>query len=113
MLITGCDTGFGYALAKHLHKLGFTVFAGCLLKVRMLLIESAFFPDLQTGSEQNVFQKISHSKEDVVSIAQLEIKNNMATNPTHMKIRMIIPYLCPSGDLFSHCKYTLKHVLLR
>lgn len=37
----------------------------------------------------------------------------MATNPTHMKIRMIIPYLCPSGDLFSHCKYTLKHVLLR
>lgn len=32
----------------------------------------------------------------------------MATNPTHMKIRMIIPYLCPSGDLFSHCKYTLK-----
>lgn len=23
-----------------------------------------------------------------------------------MKIRIIIPYLCPSGDLFSHCKYT-------
>lgn len=71
MLITGCDTGFGYALAKHLHKLGFTVFAGCLLKVRMLLIESAFFPDLQTGRDQNVFQKISHSEEDVVSIAHL------------------------------------------
>lgn len=34
VLITGCDTGFGHALAKHLHKLGFTVFAGCLLKVR-------------------------------------------------------------------------------
>lgn len=32
VLITGCDTGFGHALAKHLHKLGFTVFAGCLLK---------------------------------------------------------------------------------
>ncbi|XP_018121153.1 D-beta-hydroxybutyrate dehydrogenase, mitochondrial isoform X2 [Xenopus laevis] len=32
VLITGCDTGFGFALAKHLHKLGFTVFAGCLLK---------------------------------------------------------------------------------
>nr|XP_023680173.1 D-beta-hydroxybutyrate dehydrogenase, mitochondrial [Paramormyrops kingsleyae] len=32
VLITGCDRGFGFALAKHLHKLGFTVFAGCLLK---------------------------------------------------------------------------------
>ncbi|XP_068137246.1 D-beta-hydroxybutyrate dehydrogenase, mitochondrial-like [Hyperolius riggenbachi] len=32
VLITGCDTGFGLASAKHLHKLGFTVFAGCLLK---------------------------------------------------------------------------------
>ncbi|XP_076827185.1 D-beta-hydroxybutyrate dehydrogenase, mitochondrial [Brachyhypopomus gauderio] len=32
VFITGCDCGFGHALAKHLHKLGFTVFAGCLLK---------------------------------------------------------------------------------
>ncbi|TTH84665.1 D-beta-hydroxybutyrate dehydrogenase, mitochondrial [Bagarius yarrelli] len=32
VFITGCDSGFGFALAKHLHKLGFTVFAGCLLK---------------------------------------------------------------------------------
>uniref|UniRef100_A0AAY4AAY2 3-hydroxybutyrate dehydrogenase, type 1 n=1 Tax=Denticeps clupeoides TaxID=299321 RepID=A0AAY4AAY2_9TELE len=32
VLITGCDSGFGHALAKHLHKMGFTVFAGCLLK---------------------------------------------------------------------------------
>uniref|UniRef100_A0A3P8THP1 3-hydroxybutyrate dehydrogenase, type 1 n=1 Tax=Amphiprion percula TaxID=161767 RepID=A0A3P8THP1_AMPPE len=32
VFITGCDTGFGNALAKHLHKLGFTVFAGCFLK---------------------------------------------------------------------------------
>jgi len=31
VLITGCDTGFGLVLAKHLHSLGFKVFAGCLL----------------------------------------------------------------------------------
>lgn len=43
VLITGCDTGFGHALAKHLHKLGFTVFAGCLLKVREQGAMSSFW----------------------------------------------------------------------
>ncbi|XP_048361460.1 D-beta-hydroxybutyrate dehydrogenase, mitochondrial-like isoform X2 [Sphaerodactylus townsendi] len=32
VLITGCDKGFGHALAKHLHAKGFTVFAGCLFR---------------------------------------------------------------------------------
>ncbi|MPC60890.1 D-beta-hydroxybutyrate dehydrogenase, mitochondrial [Portunus trituberculatus] len=30
VLITGCDSGFGFALAKHLDSLGFRVVAGCL-----------------------------------------------------------------------------------
>nr|XP_053644338.1 D-beta-hydroxybutyrate dehydrogenase, mitochondrial-like [Cherax quadricarinatus] len=30
VIITGCDSGFGNALALHLDKLGFRVFAGCL-----------------------------------------------------------------------------------
>ncbi|XP_039424814.1 D-beta-hydroxybutyrate dehydrogenase, mitochondrial-like isoform X2 [Corvus cornix cornix] len=30
VLITGCDSGFGHMLALRLHRLGFTVFAGCL-----------------------------------------------------------------------------------
>ncbi|XP_046656606.1 D-beta-hydroxybutyrate dehydrogenase, mitochondrial-like [Daphnia pulicaria] len=30
VLITGCDSGYGYGLAKKLHAMGFTVFAGCL-----------------------------------------------------------------------------------
>ncbi|KAK1168530.1 D-beta-hydroxybutyrate dehydrogenase, mitochondrial isoform X1 [Acipenser oxyrinchus oxyrinchus] len=34
VFITGCDSGFGFALAMHLHALGFTVFAGCLQKVK-------------------------------------------------------------------------------
>ncbi|XP_041364987.1 D-beta-hydroxybutyrate dehydrogenase, mitochondrial-like [Gigantopelta aegis] len=32
VLITGCDSGFGHALAKRLDAVGFTVFAGCLSK---------------------------------------------------------------------------------
>ncbi|XP_066995637.2 D-beta-hydroxybutyrate dehydrogenase, mitochondrial [Anabrus simplex] len=31
VLVTGCDSGFGYDLCQHLHDLGFVVFAGCLL----------------------------------------------------------------------------------
>ncbi|XP_068209389.1 D-beta-hydroxybutyrate dehydrogenase, mitochondrial-like [Palaemon carinicauda] len=31
VLITGCDSGFGFHLALQLHRLGFDVFAGCLL----------------------------------------------------------------------------------
>ncbi|GFU53593.1 d-beta-hydroxybutyrate dehydrogenase [Trichonephila clavipes] len=30
VLITGCDTGFGFSIAKRLSRKGFQVFAGCL-----------------------------------------------------------------------------------
>ena len=30
VLITACDAGFGYTLARHLEGLGYTVLAGCL-----------------------------------------------------------------------------------
>lgn len=33
VLITGCDSGFGFDLAKHLHDKGFIIYAGCLQKV--------------------------------------------------------------------------------
>ncbi|XP_073482433.1 D-beta-hydroxybutyrate dehydrogenase, mitochondrial [Aquarana catesbeiana] len=32
VLVTGCDSGFGFSVAKHLHDKGFSVFAGCLFK---------------------------------------------------------------------------------
>ena len=32
VLVTGCDTGIGNALARHLDKCGFRVFAGCLFE---------------------------------------------------------------------------------
>nr|KAF6477184.1 3-hydroxybutyrate dehydrogenase 1 [Molossus molossus] len=38
LLVTGCDSGFGFSLAKHLHSKGFLVFAGCLLKLLLLLL---------------------------------------------------------------------------
>lgn len=30
VVITGCDTGLGYSLAKHCHRLGLSVASGCL-----------------------------------------------------------------------------------
>lgn len=30
VLITGCDSGIGYSIAKRCHEIGFTVFAACL-----------------------------------------------------------------------------------
>uniref|UniRef100_A0A2K6GZJ1 D-beta-hydroxybutyrate dehydrogenase, mitochondrial n=1 Tax=Propithecus coquereli TaxID=379532 RepID=A0A2K6GZJ1_PROCO len=32
VLVTGCNSGFGFSLANHLHSKGFLVFAGCLMK---------------------------------------------------------------------------------
>lgn len=74
VFITGCDSGFGHALANHLHKLGFTVFAGCLLKdkggegakelegirsSRMKVVQ------LDVCSEEQVCQAVEYVKENL------------------------------------------------
>ncbi|KAM8823237.1 D-beta-hydroxybutyrate dehydrogenase, mitochondrial isoform 2-T2 [Spinachia spinachia] len=72
--ITGCDTGFGHALAKHLHKLGFTVFAGCLFKDKggEGAKELEDFPSdrmkvvqLDVCSEEQVAQAVTYVKENL------------------------------------------------
>lgn len=50
VLITGCDKGFGHALAKCLHAKGFTVFAGCLLMVSSEIDQ--FFFQLEKNASQ-------------------------------------------------------------
>lgn len=74
VFITGCDCGFGHALANHLHRLGFTVFAGCLLKdkggagaqeledihsSRMKVVQ------LDVCSEEQVCQAVEYVKENL------------------------------------------------
>ncbi|XP_063340337.1 D-beta-hydroxybutyrate dehydrogenase, mitochondrial [Pelmatolapia mariae] len=72
VLVTGCDTGFGYALAKHLHKLGFTVFAGCLLKdkggdgakeLEELHSDQMKVVQLDVCNEEQVNKAVEHIKE--------------------------------------------------
>ena len=50
VLITGCDSGFGFSLAKHLHSEGFLVFAGCLMKALVITITVSVFINLTTLS---------------------------------------------------------------
>uniref|UniRef100_A0A8C1NUC5 3-hydroxybutyrate dehydrogenase, type 1 n=1 Tax=Cyprinus carpio TaxID=7962 RepID=A0A8C1NUC5_CYPCA len=58
VLITGCDTGFGLALAKHFHKLGFTVFAGCAKELESLHSEKLKVVELDVCSEEQVSQAL-------------------------------------------------------
>ncbi|XP_057179403.1 D-beta-hydroxybutyrate dehydrogenase, mitochondrial [Triplophysa rosa] len=69
VLITGCDSGFGHALANHLHKLGFTVFAGCLLKdgdgakvLQNLHSEKLKVVQLNVCSEEQISQAVEFVK---------------------------------------------------
>nr|XP_033814192.1 D-beta-hydroxybutyrate dehydrogenase, mitochondrial-like [Geotrypetes seraphini] len=73
VLITGCDTGFGFALAKHLHAIGFTVFAGCLLKDK----GGDGSTELQSmqSDRMNVFQLNVTSDEEVAQAVEFVKKN--------------------------------------
>ncbi|KAL4635874.1 D-beta-hydroxybutyrate dehydrogenase, mitochondrial-like [Arapaima gigas] len=75
VLITGCDSGFGFALAKHLHKLGFTVFAGCLLKDKG---EDGAVELENTHSEQMKVLQLDVCSEEQVAQAVEFVKAHLA-----------------------------------
>ncbi|XP_034562287.1 D-beta-hydroxybutyrate dehydrogenase, mitochondrial [Notolabrus celidotus] len=74
VFITGCDCGFGHALAKHLHKLGFTVFAACFLKDKGG--EGAKELEEFHSDRMKVFQLDVCSDEQVNQVAEY-IKDNL------------------------------------
>lgn len=47
VLITGCDSGFGYELANKLDKLGFNIFACCLTKTAVQKLNETSSSKLQ------------------------------------------------------------------
>ncbi|XP_071957077.1 D-beta-hydroxybutyrate dehydrogenase, mitochondrial-like [Antedon mediterranea] len=58
VLITGCDTGFGYQLSKALDRLGYLVYAGCLF---------------QDGENAKELEKATSSN---LTILQLDVTND-------------------------------------
>jgi len=77
VLITGCDTGFGLVLAKHLHSLGFRVFAGCLLADS----DGAGADELRNIGSQNLHViQLDVTKEEDWSKATEFIKSKLSTS---------------------------------
>ncbi|XP_019388492.1 PREDICTED: D-beta-hydroxybutyrate dehydrogenase, mitochondrial-like [Crocodylus porosus] len=69
VLITGCDKGFGHALAKQLHAKGFTVFAGCLQtgengarELESMQSDRMKVLQLNVGSDREVAQAVEFVK---------------------------------------------------
>ncbi|XP_061121413.1 D-beta-hydroxybutyrate dehydrogenase, mitochondrial isoform X1 [Syngnathus typhle] len=64
VFLTSCDSNFGLALAQHLHKLGFTVFAGCSLRDK--------------GGESAKILEDFHSER--MKVVQLDVSSNEQVN---------------------------------
>ncbi|XP_042210717.1 D-beta-hydroxybutyrate dehydrogenase, mitochondrial-like isoform X2 [Homarus americanus] len=75
ILVTGCDSGFGLALAFHLHKLGFRVFAGCLLA------ESG-----GTGAEE--LQKVKSRR---LHVLQLDVTSQKQIDKAVADVKKMLP----------------------
>ncbi|KPP78808.1 hypothetical protein Z043_101670 [Scleropages formosus] len=72
VLITGCDSGFGFQLAKRLDAMGFWVFAGCLLpkgEGAQLLAG--------TCSRRLKLIKLDVTKDDDVTQAKMFVQSNL------------------------------------
>ena len=70
VLVTGCDTGFGNLLVKHLDKLGIPVFAGCLTeegqeKLRAVCSSNVFPMGLDVTKEESVQKCLAIVKEEL------------------------------------------------
>ncbi|XP_043562591.1 estradiol 17-beta-dehydrogenase 2 [Chiloscyllium plagiosum] len=72
VLITGCDSGFGFALAKYLDKLGFTVFAG------VLYLDGPGAKDLKTsGSNRLMVLQLDVTSLEQITKSYAQIKSQL------------------------------------
>lgn len=85
VLVTGCDSGFGLHLSQHLHSLGFTVYAGCLLKDKngegACQLQSLASPclhvlQLDVTSQESVDKAMAYIKDHLPSGGLWGIVNN-------------------------------------
>jgi len=72
VLVTGCDTGIGHELARHMDTLGFTVFAGCLdtasegaQRLRVEASPRLTLVNMDVRSEEHVRQAVRFMEENM------------------------------------------------
>ena len=72
VLVTGCDTGIGHELARHLESIGFTVFACCLdtssegaQRLRMAAGARLTLVNMDVRSEEQVRQAVMFVRENM------------------------------------------------
>ncbi|CAL1278566.1 unnamed protein product [Larinioides sclopetarius] len=81
VLITGCDTGFGFYTAKRLSEKGFQVFAGCLSPFQNGGQDLSSYPDvhclkMDVTVEQDIDRVLSYVKENLKDKELWAIINN-------------------------------------
>ncbi|XP_055952931.1 retinol dehydrogenase 16-like [Argiope bruennichi] len=83
VLITGCDSGFGYLLAQQLDKKGFKVFASCLFpcgpgasELKAILSARSKVFGLDVRKQESVLQALEFVKENLESYELWAVVNN-------------------------------------
>ncbi|KAL7638207.1 UNVERIFIED_CONTAM: hypothetical protein RMT77_011832 [Armadillidium vulgare] len=75
VLITGCDSGFGFELAFHMEKLGFRVFAGCLL----------------ANKNGDGVKKLRESGSDKLHVLQMNVTDEKEILAARMEVDKLLP----------------------
>ncbi|GBM37267.1 D-beta-hydroxybutyrate dehydrogenase, mitochondrial [Araneus ventricosus] len=83
VLITGCDSGFGYLLAQRLERKGFKVFASCLFprgagasELKMILSEHSKVFGLDVTKQESIQQALKYVKDNLGPYELWAVVNN-------------------------------------
>ena len=88
VLVTGCDTGIGNALARYLDKLGYRVFAGCLFADGKGALELK-----RQCSEKLVVLQMDVTDEKQVTGAAAQVQKILQANRESMHILFSLFYI--------------------
>ncbi|XP_045171463.2 D-beta-hydroxybutyrate dehydrogenase, mitochondrial-like [Mercenaria mercenaria] len=87
VFITGCDSGFGFAFAKHFDELGFIVFAGCLnekgdgaRKLRSDCSKRLHIVEIDVTKERSISSAFAYIKKHIPRNGLWGIVNNAGVN---------------------------------
>mmetsp|Transcript_578 Transcript_578/g.816 ORF Transcript_578/g.816 Transcript_578/m.816 type:complete len:880 (+) Transcript_578:1390-4029(+) len=90
VVITGCDSGFGYWLSLALSRLGFTVFAGLLSEHNSEWHTTIGDELIGDGAALPHFVHLDVTKQQHVNECVLQVKNWIAQNPEERRLLAVV-----------------------